>query len=201
MFLLEGNQPTCVGNATPPRSLEHKKLFPVPPSGHDMMKSTEDAMAPDSSSETAEKMKALARHLHTRPSQPLASRSDTIHAMRALMGTASEESNVLSRPSLTNVYGNGPLLLSDLHESHREDGVIVGIDEAGRGSVCGPMIYGAAFWNPSLQHDKIPVDFNDSKQLTEEKRSTLLEKILETPEIGFGVRVLHASEISRNMLR
>jgi ribonuclease H2 subunit A len=71
-----------------------------------------------------------------------------------------------------------------------------------KGSVVGPMIYGMAFWHPSEElAGKIPKDFNDSKQLTEAQRHVLLEKILETPEIGFGVRVLPASEISRNMLR
>jgi ribonuclease H2 subunit A len=70
------------------------------------------------------------------------------------------------------------------------------------GSVVGPMIYGMAFWHPSEElAGKIPKDFNDSKQLSEAQRHVLLETILETPEMGFGVRVLPASEISRNMLR
>jgi ribonuclease HIII len=145
--------------------------------------------------------------LYARPTKPASSREESINVMKALMGIdnegAEETQQTTIRPALSNVFGMGPLFLSDLHESTKNDGVVVGIDEAGRGSVLGPMIYGAAFWNASsLQvQDKIPKDFNDSKQLTEDVRAKLLDRILETPEIGFAVRVLHASEISRNMLR
>lgn len=110
------------------------------------------------------------------------------------------------RPEPCNVYGSGPLLLSDIpsvivHENNNttERGVIMGIDEAGRGPVLGPMTYGAAFWLPDSTD--IPQGFNDSKQLTSDKRALLMEQILSSESIGFVLRVLHASEISRNMLR
>lgn len=138
--------------------------------------------------------------LYGKDNRPLSSRNETVRAMKALMGESAEESHV-QRPSLANVYGEGPTLLSDIPSACRSEGVCLGIDEAGRGSVLGPMVYGAAYWNTSdLQ--KIPKDFNDSKQLSDETRTKLLNKILhDVPEIGFAVRVLHASEISRNMLR
>ena len=112
------------------------------------------------------------------------------------------------RPEPCNVYGSGPLLLSNIpsvivHENNNhtteERGVIMGIDEAGRGPVLGPMTYGAAFWLPDSTD--IPQGFNDSKQLTSDKRAVLMEQILSSDSIGFVLRVLHASEISRNMLR
>ena len=62
------------------------------------------------------------------------------------------------------------------------------------------MIYGMSFWHTSVQ-DKISTEFGDSKQLTEAQRERLYEIILSTKEMGFCARVLHASEISRNMLR
>lgn len=107
------------------------------------------------------------------------------------------------RTPLCNVHGKGPLLISDIPESARKPGVCVGIDEAGRGPVLGPMVYGAAFWNASFDQDasKIPPSFNDSKQLTDDVRSTLLEKLMAAKDIGWCARILHASEISRNMLR
>lgn len=116
--------------------------------------------------------------------------------------TSTSTSRKLPRPPLTNVYGPGPLLLSDIPESCKSKSVVVGIDEAGRGSVLGPMTYGMAFWcSEGMDASKLK-DFNDSKQLTHETRCRLFDKvILPTPEIGFGLRVLHASEISRNMLR
>jgi ribonuclease H2 subunit A len=125
---------------------------------------------------------------------PLENRSQTIQIMEALLDDS-------RRDGLSNVYGPGPLVLSDIPDSAKQEGVLVGIDEAGRGSVLGPMIYGAAYWHPSVA-ESIPKDFNDSKQLTEEKRALLLQEILyNTPAMGFAVRVLHASEIARNMLR
>ena len=77
----------------------------------------------------------------------------------------------------------------------------MGIDEAGRGPALGPMTYGAAFWHPSRHQKAIPDDFNDSKQLTAEKRQLLFKEIQSHPDIGFVLRVIHASEISRNMMR
>eukprot|EP00562_Extubocellulus_spinifer_P007711 CAMPEP_0178504450 /NCGR_PEP_ID=MMETSP0696-20121128/18600_1 /TAXON_ID=265572 /ORGANISM="Extubocellulus spinifer, Strain CCMP396" /LENGTH=376 /DNA_ID=CAMNT_0020133687 /DNA_START=105 /DNA_END=1235 /DNA_ORIENTATION=- len=113
-----------------------------------------------------------------------------------------------SRPSPCDVHGSGPLLLSDIPIKAKpvtEGGggapVVMGIDEAGRGPVLGPMVYGAAFWAKDTDANVIPKDFNDSKQLSAEKRDELFQKIKDIPDIGFVVRVLHASEISRSMLR
>ncbi|GKY95047.1 hypothetical protein MPSEU_000469000 [Mayamaea pseudoterrestris] len=132
--------------------------------------------------------------LYEHSGDALQNRKETIQVMEALLDDS-------RRDAASNVYGPGPLLLSDIPESTTRDGVILGIDEAGRGSVLGPMIYGAAYWHPSVA-SSIPKDFNDSKQLSEDKRASLLKKILyETPAIGFAVRVIHASEIARNMLR
>jgi ribonuclease H2 subunit A len=108
------------------------------------------------------------------------------------------------RPSIANVFGNGPLLLSDIPESctspSPNDEIVLGIDEAGRGSVLGPMVYGAAYWSSNVERN-IPKDFNDSKQLKEEDRERLFRAILKNADIGFVVRSLLPSEISRNMLR
>ena len=64
----------------------------------------------------------------------------------------------------------------------------------------GPMTYGAAYWHQDVE-DKVQEGFLDSKQLSAEKRSSLFSKIKSNSHIGFVLRVLHASEISRNMLR
>lgn len=77
----------------------------------------------------------------------------------------------------------------------------MGIDEAGRGPVLGPMTYAAAFWDPNDGTSVIPPGLNDSKQLTPEKRASLFQEIRSSNSIGFVLRILHASEISRNMLR
>ena len=109
----------------------------------------------------------------------------------------------------SSVYGEGPLILSDVPNSSRGCPVVLGIDEAGRGSVVGPMIYGMCYWNANANLENcegtcrfnIPKDFNDSKQLNEAQRNILFDKILDSNDIGFGIRIFPASEISRNMLR
>ena len=92
----------------------------------------------------------------------------------------------------------GPLLVSDLPPNHHTKSVIMGIDEAGRGPVLGPMTYAAAYWEDGID---IPKGYNDSKQLTPNMRDKLFASTVAEPAIGFVVRVLHATEISQNMLR
>jgi len=164
--------------------------------------------------------------LFQRTGKPLADRAETVRVVQALHGHAdavtaatstpiSAETNTNSNAPLpsspprcptaatcfSTVHGDGALLISDIPASCLKPGVVVGIDEAGRGSVLGPMIYGAAFWNRS-QDDTIPKGFHDSKQLSDDTRTKLFQQILrKTPEMGFCIRVLESSEISRNMLR
>jgi ribonuclease HII len=128
----------------------------------------------------------------------------------------------LPRPVLQNVYGPGPILLSDIPESCRNSSssccsdphrnkVVIGIDEAGRGCVLGPMVYGAAFWNQSvyensivnqLEKNKNGLLLTDSKKLTDMKRCDLMDQlIVPSSEIGYACRIIHANEISRNMSR
>ena len=128
--------------------------------------------------------------------QPLDSKQMTQQSIEALIST--------KRCPISNVYGNGPLLLSnvpDVPESSNKKEIVLGIDEAGRGSVLGPMVYGMAYWAADQDDLNIPKDFNDSKQLTEKDRDRLFDTILQHPSIGFGFRALLPSEISRNMLR
>jgi ribonuclease H len=130
--------------------------------------------------------------------KPMKDRATTNEVIKALCSTP--------RPSIANVFGNGPLLLSDIPEScctissSPNHDIVLGIDEAGRGSVLGPMVYGAAYWSSNVEKN-IPKDFNDSKQLKEADRERLFGAILKNPDIGFVVRSLLPSEISRNMLR
>ena len=78
---------------------------------------------------------------------------------------------------------------------------MLGVDEAGRGSVIGPMPYGAAYWPMDCDEEMQKKDFDDSKKLTEAQRDALLKRVHDTPEIGWVLRVVHAEEISQTMLR
>jgi len=130
-------------------------------------------------------------------SYPCKDRKETIQALKSLVADSTS-------CRLSNVYGEGPMLVSDIPanciKNESKGGVILGIDEAGRGPVLGPMTYAAAYWHPS-ESDSIPKTFNDSKQLSSVTRNSLFETIQSNDNIGFVLRVIHASEISRNMLR
>jgi ribonuclease H2 subunit A len=59
-----------------------------------------------------------------------------------------------------------------------EEKIILGIDEAGRGPVLGPMVYACCYW--SLEKEKeILSDFKfaDSKTLKEEIREKIYDKM------------------------
>lgn len=61
---------------------------------------------------------------------------------------------------------------------------IIGVDEAGRGPLAGPVVATAAKlknYSEALQ------EINDSKKLTEKKREKLFDIILENFEIGIGI--------------
>jgi len=86
----------------------------------------------------------------------------------------------------------------DLQETKQR--VVVGIDEAGRGPVIGPMVYGAAFVPIAEADALVQTGFADSKTLTAEVRERLVERIMEEKRVGWTVGVLSARDISAAML-
>ena len=54
-----------------------------------------------------------------------------------------------------------------------EHGMLCGVDEAGRGPLCGPVCCAAVVLNPNDPIEGI----NDSKKLSEKRRETLFEEI------------------------
>lgn len=86
---------------------------------------------------------------------------------------------------------------------------VLGIDEAGRGPVIGPMIYGA-FYLPIDLHPTLlttpPNVFKDSKTLTETYREQLMQNVCTKGSdlynhCGWAVKSLSAPSISEGMLR
>lgn len=70
--------------------------------------------------------------------------------------------------------------------------VIVGVDEAGRGPLAGPVVAAACI----LPRAYINKEINDSKQLSEKKREELFE-IIKKDAIAFGVGIVSAEEIDK----
>ncbi|KAI4302266.1 hypothetical protein MLD38_038040 [Melastoma candidum] len=78
---------------------------------------------------------------------------------------------------------------------------IMGIDEAGRGPVLGPMVYGCLYCPQSYQTTLSTLSFADSKTLKEEKREELFESLKANDSIGWAVDVIDPRELSCKMLR
>ncbi len=83
----------------------------------------------------------------------------------------------------------------------RSESCVMGIDEAGRGAVLGPMTYGAAYWADSVNEEMCAMGFDDSKAITAEKRRALFDRLVATPQIGWMVKLISSEEISQKMLR
>lgn len=66
--------------------------------------------------------------------------------------------------------------------------IIIGLDEAGRGPLAGPVVAGAV-----ILDSKLPLGINDSKKITKIKRQKLFNEI--TANFKFGVGIVSAKEI------
>ena len=62
--------------------------------------------------------------------------------------------------------------------------IVVGVDEAGRGPLAGPVVAGAVI---VIQHFPELQEINDSKKLTEKKRERLFEAIEKNCIVGIGI--------------
>jgi len=77
---------------------------------------------------------------------------------------------------------------------------LLGIDEAGRGPVLGPMVYACAFWPLEKEKKLNQMNFDDSKVLDECVREKLFSDIQKN-DVGFLAHVLSPKYISTSMLR
>ena len=82
--------------------------------------------------------------------------------------------------------------------------VCVGVDEAGRGPVLGPMVYGIAYCPVDCQPKLRQSGVDDSKKLTAEQRTSIMTKKMRPivgDWLGWSVDVLSPMDISECMLR
>lgn len=93
-------------------------------------------------------------------------------------------------------------------ESKRDPGVfkpgtscVMGIDEAGRGPVLGPMVYAGFVCPVAFESSLKKTGFADSKTLTREKRESLFMNAQKNPNMAWFTRTLWPEYLSRSMLR
>ncbi len=65
----------------------------------------------------------------------------------------------------------------------RFSGLVCGVDEAGRGPLAGPVVAAAVILDPA----QLPDGLNDSKKLTEKRRETLFDQIMDKADVGIGI--------------
>ncbi len=89
-----------------------------------------------------------------------------------------------------------PLLEFDKQQAiKQESNFLIGIDEAGRGPLAGPVVACACFIPPSIvEHFN---DVNDSKKLTEAKREELFVRLTTHSGVIYGVGFATAQEIDQ----
>lgn len=86
----------------------------------------------------------------------------------------------------------------EFEREHACRGIVVGIDEAGRGPLAGPVSVGAAIIPPDFSHPLI----DDSKKLTEKKREVLYDELCEREDLRWAVCLIEAEEVDElNVLR
>lgn len=83
----------------------------------------------------------------------------------------------------------------------RQEPCVLGIDEAGRGPVLGPMVYAICYCPASRLADLEGLKVADSKTLSESERDRLFSKMEEDGEfVGWALDVLSPNLISTSML-
>ncbi|XP_055596749.1 ribonuclease H2 subunit A [Uranotaenia lowii] len=101
--------------------------------------------------------------------------------------------------------GKNYTYISEIPQLCKNEPCILGVDEAGRGPVLGPMVYGIAFCPTNKKDVLKKLGFADSKQLTEEKRDAIFDEMnrenYATECIGWAVEVISPNEISMSMYR
>ncbi|KAL8621273.1 hypothetical protein ACOMHN_008098 [Nucella lapillus] len=94
------------------------------------------------------------------------------------------------------------VIQSPLSDRLKSEPCWLGIDEAGRGPVLGPLVYGICF-SPVAEKEKFAeIGCADSKTLTEEQREEIFSNICDNNDmIGWMVDIISPAYISQSMLR
>jgi len=75
--------------------------------------------------------------------------------------------------------------------------LVVGLDEAGRGPLAGPVVAAAVLINSQSNFKSFPKGIRDSKQLTAKKREALLQLLICHPDLKWGIGKVSEKKIDR----
>ncbi|KAI4487446.1 hypothetical protein M0804_005595 [Polistes exclamans] len=125
------------------------------------------------------------------------------------MDKSSEEANVIikNRTELTSYFekidhSNNDIYFSEIPNVCRDEPCQLGVDEAGRGPVLGPMVYGIAYAPLSQKQLLVDLGCADSKSLTENQRDCIFDKTCQaSDQIGWAVDVISPNVIANSMYR
>lgn len=97
------------------------------------------------------------------------------------------------------------IIESRVPEKCTKESCILGIDEAGRGPVLGPMVYSISYYPQSQEKVLAKMKFADSKELTESAREKLFESFqtgdINFKDLGYISKIISPNMISNAMLR
>ncbi|XP_012252111.2 ribonuclease H2 subunit A [Athalia rosae] len=112
-----------------------------------------------------------------------------------------------SKTDLTPYFVNTDHSINKVHISKvpeicKTEPCQLGVDEAGRGPVLGPMVYGISYAPLSNKQLLIDLGCADSKSLTEEQRDAIFDEICKNSvKMGWAVEVISPNVISNSMYR
>jgi ribonuclease H2 subunit A len=133
--------------------------------------------------------------------------SEQIPASTVFIPPSIHREALLSGASYTH-YTSVPPLINISKDDTPGTPCVLGVDEAGRGPVIGPMIYGA-FYLPIELHRSLLADthhFDDSKVLTPAVRAQLMKAVCTADSdlhnaCGWAIKSLSARDIGAGMLK
>lgn len=113
------------------------------------------------------------------------------------------ENGPFEPPSLPKTDKTSTFIHHHIPNVTQKEPVMLGVDEAGRGPVLGPMVYGIAFAPLTYLEELKTHGYNDSKVLSSDVRLSLFKEALKSPRcdsIGWATTVMTAADIGEGML-
>ncbi|XP_033223517.1 ribonuclease H2 subunit A isoform X2 [Belonocnema kinseyi] len=117
------------------------------------------------------------------------------------------KNNIYVKDELTAFFEKKDHSINLVHQSEmpqtcRDEPCQLGVDEAGRGPVLGPMVYGIAYAPLSKKQLLVDLGCADSKSLTEAKRDSIFDSICQKhDQMGWAVEAISPNYISNCMYR